>query len=363
MSLYNRLLCWYNKRTEFIEILDRGTEGGLQSKNEEERMEQLTFGEQLKVVLSRRGMTIKALAERIEKHTGKNMSRQNLTQRIGRDNFQEQDMRMIAEILECPFTLNILTTEELFDELTVKKASEGFAPKLDEGIEIFEEEFEDEEVESEELLEESEELQEEGKELQESSEELREELQDNSEELQEELEVIQEEFIFEEASDASDEIVLKTKPTEPTKVKEENLITVGDLRDMNQELSDLEREAEFRARGIFLRVKGVDINHSKTESKGEEISAERELGGTKEIPQVELAEREETVPLGDINPHTGKEYETNSVRTHPTRIGYVQVYDRGIHRWKDMTEWAFLGYQERKKAILGSRYEEPIYLD
>ena len=51
------------------------------------------------------------------------------------------------------------------------------------------------------------------------------------------------------------------------------------------------------------------------------------------------------------------------VRMHPTRIGYVQVYDRTIHKWTDMTEWAFLGLQERKKALLGKAYEPPIYLD
>ena len=43
--------------------------------------------------------------------TGKKMSRQNLTQRLGRDNFQEQDMRMIAEMLECPFHLSIMSAE------------------------------------------------------------------------------------------------------------------------------------------------------------------------------------------------------------------------------------------------------------
>ena len=78
----------------------------------------LTFGEQVKLILSRRGMTIKELAETIEIRTGKKMSRQNLTQRLGRDNFQEQDMRMIAEILDCPFQLSILgedgaTTEKI----------------------------------------------------------------------------------------------------------------------------------------------------------------------------------------------------------------------------------------------------------
>jgi len=68
----------------------------------------LTFGEQVKIILSRKGMTIKELAEIIEERTGKKMSRQNLTQRLGRDNFQEQDMRMIAGILGCPFYLSIL---------------------------------------------------------------------------------------------------------------------------------------------------------------------------------------------------------------------------------------------------------------
>ena len=72
----------------------------------------LTFGEQVKIILSRKGMTIKELAETIEERTGKKMSRQNLTQRLGRDNFQEQDMRMIADILGCPFQLSILADSE-----------------------------------------------------------------------------------------------------------------------------------------------------------------------------------------------------------------------------------------------------------
>lgn len=74
-------------------------------------MEDLTFGEQVKIILGRKGMTIKELAEIIEERTGKKMSRQNLTQRLGRDNFQEQDMRTIANILGCPFHLSILSRE------------------------------------------------------------------------------------------------------------------------------------------------------------------------------------------------------------------------------------------------------------
>ena len=76
----------------------------------------------------------------------------------------------------------------------------------------------------------------------------------------------------------------------------------------------------------------------------------------------EMRKQEEQI-IGDINPYTRREYENNSVRMHPKRIGYVQVYDRSEHKWTDMTEWAFLGFQERKKKLLGKDYEPPIYLD
>ena len=84
-------------------------------------MMNLTFGEQVKIILGRKGMTIKQLAEEVEKYTGKPMSRQNMTQRLGRDNFQEQDMRMIAEILGCRFTLSIMEPEaESVEEMLVE---------------------------------------------------------------------------------------------------------------------------------------------------------------------------------------------------------------------------------------------------
>ena len=90
-------------------------------------MLELTFGEQVKIILSRKGMTIKELAEKIEKQTGKKMSRQNLTQRLGRDNFQEQDMRMIAKILDCPFYLDILEEHEEHEEKLSKAQSNSSA--------------------------------------------------------------------------------------------------------------------------------------------------------------------------------------------------------------------------------------------
>ena len=91
-------------------------------------MQDLTFGEQVKIVLSRKNMTIKDLARKIEIRTKKKMSRQNLTQRLGRDNFQEQDMRMIAEILGCSFYLDILG-----DHIAAEKAEKEASSAVDNG--------------------------------------------------------------------------------------------------------------------------------------------------------------------------------------------------------------------------------------
>ncbi len=214
----------------------------------------LTFGEQVKIVLGRKGMTIKQLAEEVEKYTGKPMSRQNMTQRLGRDNFQEQDMRMIAEILGCDFTLSILETNRIVAE---------------------EEEVVTRDITVGELIEET----------PVSDEPLKEEVQ----------------------------------------VEKETTSSYEDQR---------EKEKELLRRGI----KGY-FSKGSSEKKTEEAV------------------------VGEINPYTQKEYESNSVRMHPKKIGYVQVYDREQHGWTDMTEWAFLGYQERKKQLLGKDYRPPVYLD
>lgn len=149
----------------------------------------------------------------------------------------------------------------------------------------------------------------------------------------------------------------ETKPeevkAEPVKEAEETYYAPANDEAWQEESAD-----QFRDNGSYLN------------SLVQEASAQNDW-----YPQVEEAYREEveaveTVPVeeedlerGEINPYTGREYQTNSVRVHPKKIGYVQVYNRGIHAWEEMTEWAFLGYQEQKKAELGKAYEEPIYLD
>lgn len=439
----------------------------------------LTFGEQVKIVLSRKGMTIKELAEIIESKTGKKMSRQNLTQRLGRDNFQEQDMRMIAEILECPFQLNILNEDDSIESnynnkeeaMVLKKrqkladkkqAKENDAPaKKTEAAAPVESQPEVEEAKAEAVavepavVEAEKEPEVEVEAVVEAEPEVAVEATPESEmaEVEEAAEAVPEvaEVVEEpvaaacEEEQAEEPVAAAYEPETPleeapTYAEEavdytENLAQTEEAVDHTENLAQAEetveavqaapveehtesqpeeKKEEKPKRGWFanFRRRGKEEKAAK-ETKPEEVKAEpvkeaeetyyapandeawqeesadqfqdngsylnslvQEASAQNDwYPQVEEAYREEveaveTVPVeeedlerGEINPYTGREYQTNSVRVHPKKIGYVQVYNRGIHAWEEMTEWAFLGYQEQKKAELGKAYEEPIYLD
>ena len=60
----------------------------------------LTMGEKIKVVLNRRNMTLTQLAEKL------GQSRQNMSNKINRDNFTEKDLMEIATALDCTFSVS-----------------------------------------------------------------------------------------------------------------------------------------------------------------------------------------------------------------------------------------------------------------
>lgn len=375
----------------------------------------LTFGEQVKIVLSRKDMTIKELAEEIEARTGKKMSRQNLTQRLGRDNFQEQDMRMIADILGCPFQLSILgnadSEKEALDEeemptgrelekLTAKKERKAAREEAKKNVErdITVGEIVD-------ILEET-------------------TAEPEEEAVQMELDLDAEEHAAKETesiagSDTLEEDILTEEETEPyTEPAEDDVeVSAEDAEQIEEELQEPEQEIEAE---VIEEAGAEEIPEETSEAAYQEEAEPQEEAYQEQPayeenqpetcqkegnPVVEEAETEdvheeknspfskltklitpkkekkssgwpqdfqpikrredidEDLVNGDVNPYTGHEYRTNSVRMHPHRIGYVQVYDRKDHKWTDMTEWAFLGVEERKKATMGKDYEPPIYLD
>ena len=286
----------------------------------------LTFGEQVKIVLSRKGMTIKELAEQIEERTGKKMSRQNLTQRLGRDNFQEQDMRMIAEILGCSFQLSILASVEaerasvIEEKLPTEKELGKLAAKKE--MKMLREEKKREETVPAEAV---------------ASQEM---MEDESAEERVEVVETADEIETEPIAEAS----VHAEPANEEPANEEPVAA--------EQVSE-EPEAVEPVAGEPVRTQPVEKKEETKYSKDSKYFQ----------PIKQRNDVEENREVGDINPYTGREYQSNSVRMHPKRIGYVQVYDRKEHKWTDMTEWAFLGFEEQKKATLGKDYEPPIYLD
>lgn len=316
-------------------------------------MPELTFGEQVKVVLKRKGMTIKELAELIEEQTGKKMSRQNLTQRLSRDNFQEQDMRMIAGILERPLYLSILDDREPVSQAACEAAGKkagGTKSVRKRNTEVSDVHFEERSQPRErditigELL-----------------------------DIHEGLEAIERENgnPDETADSYSVQELLDEVEALEAEAKESRRLSVSHNGEKHQgwkaylhrnkryDDSD-EDEDEFEEYEGDYEDFDEDDMEEAMEIYGEDYGTDEDLYIAGEAS---LLDEEEDTVNGDVNPYTGREYKTNSVRMHPDRIGYVQVYDRADHRWTDMTEWAFLGYQERKKALLGNDYVPPIYLD
>ena len=388
----------------------------------------LTFGEQVKIILRRKGMTIKELAEIMEARTGKKMSRQNLTQRLGRDNFQEQDMRQIAEILGCRFQLSIMeesvsadknfneeeqnneidNVNDLGAEVTVGEVIDTFGVEENIAVEqVYEGEMPEEvyvEPACEEAAEEAtEEVVEEApaEELAISAEEVVEEAP--AEELAISVEeAVYEEPVYEESAyeepvyeeSAYEEPVYEEavyeEPVYEEPVYEEPVYeqqaeasveeALKEMADLEQEDKSYKSEREQKAKKKGWRDRlGFNRKAEPVKSVPTEVPVQEEYvqeEAVVEEPVYEESAYEEAVyeepvqeevvyeePVGDINPYTGLEYETNSVRMHPKKIGYVQVYDREGHDWIDMTEWAFMGYQEQKKMLLGKDYDPPIYID
>ncbi len=60
-------------------------------------MMELSTSEKIRVILKRKGMTLAQLAE------ATNQSRQNLSQKLERDNFGEQELRLYAEKMGVKF--------------------------------------------------------------------------------------------------------------------------------------------------------------------------------------------------------------------------------------------------------------------
>ena len=348
---------------------------------------QLSFGEQVKIVLKRQGITIKELASRIEEQTGKKMSRQNLTQRLGRDNFQEQDMYMVAQALGCTLTINLLDAEEPREAApAVKAAPAAEEPVLKEPV-VQAESAPEPEPAAEEPAAEAPATEEPVTETPAAEKPAAEEPAVQAEPAPEPAPVDEEEFTEEDVLGGEpaeerkfnpltwykrgrrkeDEAEAAAGAAEEQEIPEEESIEVDEPEPVSRE--DLMRE--LNADIAALGDSGPIILDDIPERGRFDTDPEAESAFEREKEALLMLQREdrnaelppEQLPTTSVNPYTLREYKSNTVRAHASRIGYVQVYSRQTHSWQDMTEWAFMAERDRRKMLLGDQYEEPTYLD
>ena len=62
----------------------------------------LSIGKKIRILMNRRGMTLGTLAESI------GTTRQNLSNKLSRDNFSEKEIRVIAEALNCTYEAKLI---------------------------------------------------------------------------------------------------------------------------------------------------------------------------------------------------------------------------------------------------------------
>lgn len=220
---------------------------------------ELSFGEQIKILLKRKNMTIQDLATLYEQQTGSKMSRQNLTQRLKRDNFPEQDMHIIAALLG--YQVSIQLTPASMPMQSLLQSGIVIPPSVPSGL-----------------------------------------------------------------NQAAAPSLSPDPLVEPPTITNSGANPVPDP------------------------IQEPDTENSHEDADNAQIKFH--------IPDVFRKNR----PQGDINPLTGEEYLTNTVRRHPEIEEYVQVYDQSTHAWSDVREDYFWQFQEKKKQMLGKDYRAPILI-
>lgn len=285
---------------------------------------ELTFGEQVKVILKRQNMTIKDLAAILETRTGKPMSRQNLTQKLNRNNFQEQDMKEIAAALGCglviqlippihsdptlPSVESILAAAQLpVTPEPVAAASVPVAPAPDPETHPLPAAAAPEQTPT----------------VTVSS--------------------VQPEDIPSEQPQASASYYIEEREPDKESLSKQMSALFNPL------LHTERKKRPERSDSILSLLSGSRKNHTEETSDSSHTAAHSE-------------DAHFGLPADCINRLTGEEYLTNTVRRVPGKEGFIQVYDASDHTWTETNESEFLRFQQQKKQMLGSDYEPPIYI-
>lgn len=282
---------------------------------------ELTFGEQIKILLNRENRTIKEFAELVEARTGIHCSRQNLTQKLKRDNFQEQDMRALAAILgyKVQISLKPASLEEIADELAILSPL-----KTDFSSESLDEDSVPDSLLSPDNL------------------KLRQTPEDASP-LNSEEWPLPDHDREDLSSDGSGQSY-RSEDTRPKSGSQASL--QNPLPDDTSAINDRTKSPQ--------KATLMETTRSVTAGLLKKPSQQQKATGPSS-PAPDLSP-------DSINPYSGGEYLANTVRKHPTLDRYIQVYDQTEHAWVDVAEDYFQKFQEQKRQLMGKDYTQPIYI-
>ena len=289
---------------------------------------ELTFGEQVKVILKRQNMTIKDLAAILETRTGKPMSRQNLTKKLNRNNFQEQDMKEIAAALGCGLVIQLIppihsdpTLPSVESILAAAQLPVTPEPVAAASVPVAPAPASAPDPETHPL----------------PAAAAPEQTPTVT------VSSVQPEDIPSEQPQASASYYIEEREPDKESLSKQMSALFNPL------LHTERKKRPERSDSILSLLSGSRKNHTEESSDSSHTAAHSE-------------DAHFGLPADCINRLTGEEYLTNTVRRVPGKEGFIQVYDASDHTWTETNESEFLRFQKQKKQMLGSDYEPPIYI-
>ncbi|MDD6456862.1 MAG: hypothetical protein PUF59_09805, partial [Lachnospiraceae bacterium] len=270
----------------------------------------------------------KDLAAILETRTGKPMSRQNLTQKLNRNNFQEQDMKEIAAALGCGLVIQLIppihsdpTLPSVESILAAAQLPVTPEPVAAASVPVAPAPASAPDPETHPL----------------PAAAAPEQTPTVT------VSSVQPEDIPSEQPQASASYYIEEREPDKESLSKQMSALFNPL------LHTERKKRPERSDSILSLLSGSRKNHTEESSDSSHTAAHSE-------------DAHFGLPADCINRLTGEEYLTNTVRRVPGKEGFIQVYDASDHTWTETNESEFLRFQQQKKQMLGSDYEPPIYI-
>lgn len=315
----------------------------------------LTFGEQILLLLKRKNMTIPEYAQLLEERTGIPCSSQYLNQQLKKDNFLEQDMSILAAALDRRVIISL-------EPVTSGEDSEDFSMfaghRAQREIQI------------------PAQMQEQIAQASPGPEPPKKTAKDTGPQAAKTAQADNAKVQMEATANTAGSPPAESQPPtamEGTSAESHTPATMVSAQTENQTPT---AGVTMQSAGDIQIVGDAAAAEEDAGSAGQEKALSEQDMMIRQITQGLLAAVQQKSGYGtggkagpspdlspdSINPYTNEEYLNNSVRKHPDQERFIQVYDITEHKWIDVPENYFQKFQAVKRKIMGKDYSPPIYI-